>query len=702
MNDCIVKEKSAQPISTKNAELQRIVEKIENIAPMPQNKSDNLSTHERNALSALKSYDDIIIKKADKGGMLVVLDTSFYKNKMVLNDHLLQSNTYQRVPPNTDKKVMDELTQHLNKYEKCLYPAEFKYILNKKWKSSNIYVTPKVHKNKSIIDACSTSNTDFIQMTVPQDLKGRPIIAGPESPTQRLSELVEKILSPLVPRLRSFVQDDIDFVRKLPRSTTFECEIYSVDIVSLYTNIPHELGIEAVGYYIDNNPDLIPERFSKEFIIQSLLFVLRNNNFIFDGKLYHQITGTAMGTKLAPPYANLSVGYLEETKLYPSLPLHFEPDICDIIIQMFLRYIDDGFVMWPFGEHFDTFLHLLNSMNSSLKYTVEKSKHSTEDDKDIQNLPFLCVLVIVKDRKHFSTDIFYKETNSHFYLDYNSHHPQHIKNNLPYSLARKIVAFVSDEDKLNSRLREMKTWLLQCNYPAKTINKGIHNAKKHGPAPPPKNMDKTLIFTSTFVSNLTHDNTIHQINELLKNTKSAKLNEIFDGCRAMIAYKQPNNIQRLLTKAAFSSNNTNSIKNGLFRCGRDICKLCKLYIQECTSFICSNGFRWEIRSHIDCHSRNVLYYLKCRWCDNPVTAYSGKTNIIRDRMNGHISGCRLGTTTDIFDNHVYECRRKHGAAGEIEPFFYIYAFFTVKNTESLETYEKDLHRKGYDTMNRPK
>ena len=75
--------------------------------------------------------------------------------------------------------------------------------------------------------------------------------------------------------------------------------------------------------------------------------MLKNNNFQFDGVIYHQKTGTAMGSKSAPPYANLTVGYLEETKLKPSLRLHFPPTIVEIIIRCFLRYIDDGFVLWP-------------------------------------------------------------------------------------------------------------------------------------------------------------------------------------------------------------------------------------------------------------------------------------------------------------------------------------------------------------------
>ena len=181
---------------------------------------------------------------------------------------------------------------------------------------------------------------------------------------------------------------------------------------------------------------------------------------------------------------------------------------------------------------------------------------------------------------------------------------------------------------------------------------------------------------------------------------------MFRGCNTMIAYKQPENLLRHVTKAAFMSlppTISDQPKNGLFKCERPNCKLCRLYIQECTSFMTAKGYEWQIRSQIDCHSENVLYYLKCLWCpdpSNPVT-YTGKTFVFRDRMNVHISSCRLGGSSDIFDQHVFQCRQKHENSDE-EPFFHIYAFFTVKNRASLETYEKDLHKKGYDTMNRPK
>ena len=39
---------------------------------------------------------------------------------------------------------------------------------------------------------------------------------------------------------------------------------------------------------------------------------LTNNHFLFNGTFYHQVSGTAIGTKLAPSYANLFMRKCEE------------------------------------------------------------------------------------------------------------------------------------------------------------------------------------------------------------------------------------------------------------------------------------------------------------------------------------------------------------------------------------------------------
>ena len=119
-------------------------------------------------------------------------------------------------------------------------------------------------------------------------------------------------------------------------------------VTSLYTSIPHQLGLEAIEFWIDKRQDLILDRFSKTFILDSVKFILENNNFMFDEILYKQVKGTAMGTKFAPSYACLTVGFLEETKLFPEiLPKYFSSDLCKYIESNYFCFMDAGFIALP-------------------------------------------------------------------------------------------------------------------------------------------------------------------------------------------------------------------------------------------------------------------------------------------------------------------------------------------------------------------
>ena len=58
--------------------------------------------------------------------------------------------------------------------------------------------------------------------------------------------------------------------------------MYYCDIESLYTSIPSEIGLEAMEYWIMRKRNLIPQCFTKNFILESTEFILKNNNFLFD------------------------------------------------------------------------------------------------------------------------------------------------------------------------------------------------------------------------------------------------------------------------------------------------------------------------------------------------------------------------------------------------------------------------------------
>ena len=85
------------------------------------------------------------------------------------------------------------------------------------------------------------------------------------------------------------------------------------------------LGLEAIEYWLNKHPEEMPNRIYKDFIKRGLQFILKNNNFYFNGKYYNQVKGTAIGTKCAPTFATLVLGYLEE-KPHDTIEEHFDSE----------------------------------------------------------------------------------------------------------------------------------------------------------------------------------------------------------------------------------------------------------------------------------------------------------------------------------------------------------------------------------------
>ena len=86
------------------------------------------------------------------------------------------------------------------------------------------------------------------------------------------------------------------------------------------SNIPNNEGILAVAAKLRQDPTKGP---IANFILDLLKLVLHSMNFNFNGDHYLQTGGTAMGTSLAPNYANLFMDRFETKALegYPLKPL---------------------------------------------------------------------------------------------------------------------------------------------------------------------------------------------------------------------------------------------------------------------------------------------------------------------------------------------------------------------------------------------
>ena len=102
----------------------------------------------------------------------------------------------------------------------------------------------------------------------------------------------------------SYIKDTTEFINKLTSVKTIPPDILLVrmDVTSLHTNIPHVDGVDACSKFLN---DQRVTDISTDALFSLISFILTHNNFVFDDHNYLQTSGTAMGTKMAPFFANL-------------------------------------------------------------------------------------------------------------------------------------------------------------------------------------------------------------------------------------------------------------------------------------------------------------------------------------------------------------------------------------------------------------
>ena len=124
-DESLVRNKSNRAFTSNNDHLNNIIKKIESIDTSVVNVSHNISHDERNPLNELKQNDNIIFKKADKGGAIVLMDKPYYRDHLVHNCHL-NSPTYSKVDINSDVNVVKQVKTLVKSHESCLTKNEFK------------------------------------------------------------------------------------------------------------------------------------------------------------------------------------------------------------------------------------------------------------------------------------------------------------------------------------------------------------------------------------------------------------------------------------------------------------------------------------------------------------------------------------------------------------------------------------------------
>ena len=644
--------------------------------------TSNISANEYKGIFELKNNDDIIIKEADKGGAVVIMNRNHYK-KMVL-DQLKDKETYKVTANKCDEQVLNKIIKHCETYKNELTSDEIKYLTKFQMRTSNFYGLPKVHKSKIIKEAIKEQNSIYIECLEPQDLKLRPIVAGPNCPTRPLSNLIDKILKPLLVHVKSHVKDNINFLQECSRENSPETMLMTCDIISLYTNIPHEYGQSALKFWQETYPESIDSRFSKNFILESVEIILKNNNFKFNDIYYNQIDGTAMGTIFAPTYADLTVGYLE-VEFYKKVGEKWGDEIRSYVLQNWKRYLDDC-EMPIKSTQLDPkdLLDILNSINNKIQFTMELNTNE---------IPFLDILIKRDDEKIWM-DLFHKPTDTRRCVEFSSCHPSHCKRNIPFSLARRIHVICENDIEKETHLLELKETLLKQGYPKNLISDAFKRAaaipREDLRKPKTNENDKNMI---TFISthNPNNPNIFPKINEALNTLINNNVDGFKKDSKLIQAKRQSNNLKKILTKAEFTSK-----KPGVYKCGDKRCECCNYLLLEDSYTFKHVNKTFKLKSTMSCDSSNLVYVIICTTCGEEYIGETGKNNTkLRDRVRVYRQHIRQPQYQMLqVEAHLRECG---GGKFKIFPLLQIRS----DNSDLRKAYEKSFIDKFKVTLNAP-
>ncbi|KAJ8305863.1 LOW QUALITY PROTEIN: hypothetical protein KUTeg_016408 [Tegillarca granosa] len=236
--DLVWNKSNFNPKRGRNYTLDTVCNTLENI-PLNDNgsntKRNNLTKYESEALESLMNNDNIIIKEADKGGAVVVMDTEFYRDRIY--EMLSNTEFYKKANGNQETVTMQKINKLINKHKKkkltisrITIPKRVTPTVNQKFINRRKLRKPYIHKIRNML--CVAVRTIF-----------------------NLGQF--------------YIQDDFDFLNQLPKTVHPNVKLVTFDIINLYTNITCELGLKALNYWISKFPKNINRRLNPQQIIEN-------------------------------------------------------------------------------------------------------------------------------------------------------------------------------------------------------------------------------------------------------------------------------------------------------------------------------------------------------------------------------------------------------------------------------------------------
>ncbi|WKY02527.1 hypothetical protein Q1695_016084 [Nippostrongylus brasiliensis] len=521
---------------------------------MKKNIIPNLTPGQRRGLKEIKelvSRGALKVGVSDKGGEFVVLPQEMDKTITAL--HLQNNSVYAK----STCKEFTAQSDHLKRtWTSIATEARFDPKLVTRLRCTNpvcpvLYVLIKTHK---------LPTGDAIND--PSQFKVRPIISGVGGPTDRVSWLLNLVLKQTLQFLPAHLPNTTAFLEKLRKvPVDGNCFVESFDVTSLYTNVPKDRAMQAVHeILVEHQGQLNLYGLNIAQVMTLTNECLQCNVFRWSNNYYKQVSGLAMGQRLAPVLAIAFMSKIE-TPVLERKPL------------LYCRYIDDCFIVCATQNEMDLCFELLNNQAESIKLTREKPTGRW--------LPYLNVEVGLTGGK-FHTRWYRKPSSKNIIVHFRSAHPSQTKRAVVKNMFRTAAMVSSNSDLKTKSLQMANRIAIENGYPDQDMPRG-HRTPAVASGRRQLN-DSRIVFKVPFVSD--------EVGTEIRNcVRKAGLDNMI-----RVVEVPPSNLKARL------------VRNRLYD---SVCRT-----RQC--IVCPNG------KEGDCMVAGVVYLIKCTVCNGEYIGETGR------------------------------------------------------------------------------
>ena len=315
----------------------------------------------------------------------------------------------------------------------------------------------------------------------------RPIVSMSGTVTHSVAKYLNDMIRPYIDATHMVKSTDEFFLRIHNLKLNDKNSVVSLDVSSLFTNVPVEETINIIIQRAYNHPDLPPPPIEQQDLSSLLRVCTQETPFKFGDLEYIQVDGVSMGSPLGGTFADFYMSQLENKLLSEnkiSNPLHY------------FRYVDDTFVIFNSPSHVHHFKRRLES-NSKLNFTHEKMVDST--------FHFLDLSMRIGSDGSLHTSVYIKPTDGGLYTNFQSHVPLQYKKSVVSSLVIRALKFSSSTCAQTAEIKRLKQVFANNGYPQKLIDGIIRDKMRKfmSPAPEPIDEGNTFYFPIQNLSNFT-------------------------------------------------------------------------------------------------------------------------------------------------------------------------------------------------------